>query len=384
MPRKSNGRMVLSKTSELTKIPHKILEEAYKSGIEKDEKSRSGTLMHVDQSTIYSKVNEAFEDKLEIMDTKQALRRYPWLEDYMWKLVDRNKDEFTKRVAEDFSGGYFIRILPNVEVIFPLQSCLMITKTNLEQRVHNIIIAEEGSKAYIITSCVQHTMAERSSHLGISEFFVRKRAKLNFTMIHTWSEQTLVRPRSAALIEDGGEFVSNYLCLRPVKDIQMYPAAFCNGEESKASFNSILFGHKNSTLDIGSKTVLNGRGSKTETISRAIARRGSKIFVRGMIEGNSSECRGHLQCRGLLMDSESQIHAIPELIAKKEGAELSHEAAVGKISEKEITYLMTRKLSEDEAVSMIIRGFMDTSIMGLPKGLNEEINQIIDLTAKAH
>jgi hypothetical protein len=73
--------MVLSKTSELTKIPHKILEEAYKSGIEKDEESRSGTLMHVDQSTIYSKVNEAFKDKLEIMDTKQALRRYHWLED---------------------------------------------------------------------------------------------------------------------------------------------------------------------------------------------------------------------------------------------------------------------------------------------------------------
>ncbi len=374
----------MNETSELTKIPHKILEEAYKAGIEKDEKSRSGTLMHVDQATVYSKVNETFKDKLEIMDTKEALRRHHWLEDYMWKLVDRNKDEFTKRVAEDFSGGYFIRILPNVEVVFPLQSCLMITKNDLEQRVHNIIIAEEGSKAYIITSCVQHTMAERSSHLGISEFFVRKRAKLNFTMIHTWSEQTLVRPRSAALIEDGGEFVSNYLCLRPVRDIQMYPAAFCNGQESKASFNSILFGHQNSTLDIGSKTVLNGRGSKTEMISRAIATKGSKIFVRGMIEGNGSECRGHLQCRGLLMDSESQIHAIPELIARKEGAELSHEAAVGKISEKEITYLMTRKLTEDEAVSMIIRGFMDTSIMGLPKGLNEEINQIIDLTAKAH
>lgn len=374
----------MNKASELTEIPHKILEEAYKAGIEKDEKSRSGTLMHIDQATVYSKVNEAFKDKLEIMDTKVALHRFPWLEDHMWKLVDKDKDEFTKRVAEDFSGGYFIRILPNVEIVFPLQSCLMITKDDLEQRVHNIIIAEEGSKAYLITSCVQHTMAERSSHLGISEFFIRKGARLNFTMIHTWSEQTLVRPRSAALIEDGGEFVSNYLCLRPVRDIQMYPVAFCNGEESKASFNSILFGHEKSTLDIGSKTVLNGRGSKTEMISRAIARKSSKIFVRGMIEGNSSECRGHLQCRGLLMDSESQIHAIPELIARKEGAELSHEAAIGKISEKEITYLMTRKLTEDEATSMIIRGFMDASIMGLPKGLNEEINQIIDLTAKAH
>lgn len=370
--------------SELMKVPHQILKEAYKAGIEREERNRSGTFMHIDQATVYSKVNEVFKDKLEMMDTKEALRKYAWLEDYSWKLIDRDKDEFTKKVADDFSGGYFMRILPNAEVVFPLQSCLMITKNHLEQRVHNIIVAEEGSKARIITSCVQHSTVESSTHIGISEFYVKKGARLNFTMIHNWGEKTLVRPRSAALVEDGGEFVSNYLCLKPVRNVQMYPVAFCNGEYSKASFNNILLGQSRSLLDVGSKAVLNGRYSRTEMISRAIARKGSKIFVRGIMDGNSSECKGHLECRGLLLDSESRIHAIPELIARKEGAELSHEAAVGKISEKEITYLMTRKLTEDEATSTIIRGFMDASIMGLPQGLTEEINRIIDLTAEAH
>lgn len=370
--------------SELTKIPHRILEEAYKAGIEKDERSRSGTLMHVDQATIYSKVNEAFRGKIEMMDTKEALEKYSWLSDYRWRLVDENKDEFTKKVAEEFSGGYFMRILPNAEVVFPLQSCLMITKNDLEQRIHNIIIAEEGSKAHIITSCVQHFEVEAASHLGISEFYVKRGAMLNFTMIHNWSEKTFVRPRSAALIEDGGNFVSNYLCLRPVGDVQMYPVAFCDGEGSRVSFNTILFGHKNSSLDIGSKGVLNGKESRAEMISRAIARKGSKIIVKGMIEGNNSECKGHLECRGLIMDDESLIQAIPELIARKEGAEITHEAAVGRISEKEIVYLMTRKLSRDQAVSMIIRGFMDVGIMGLPKVLNEEVNRIVNLTAEAH
>jgi len=374
----------LAKESELTKIPHQILEEAYKAGIEKSEEKRSGTLMHVDQTTLYSKVNESFMGKLELMDTKEALQRYSWLDNYRWKLVNRDKDKFTKKVAEDFSGGYFIRILPNAQVIFPLQSCLMITKTNLEQRVHNIIIAEKGSKAHIISSCIQHSGVEKASHLGISEFYVKKGAILNFTMIHNWSEQTLVRPRSAALIEDRGEFVSNYLCMKPVKDVQMYPVAYCNGKNSKVSFNSILYGHEKSLLDIGSKAILNGKGSRAEMISRAIARKGSNIIVRGMIEGNNPECRGHLECRGLIMDKESLIQSVPELIARKKGAEITHEAAVGKISEKEILYLMTRKLSEDQAISMIIRGFMDVGIMELPEALNEEVNLIVDFVAQAN
>ncbi len=368
---------------ELTGVPHKILEEAYRAGIDLSEENRSGTLLHVDQTTIYSKINEFFKGKIELMDTKEALQKYRWLHDYLWRLIDKEKDEFTKKVAEDFSGGYFMRILPKAEVTFPLQSCLMITKRDLEQRVHNIIVAEEGSKAHIITSCVQHFAVEKAAHLGISEIYVKKGAMLNFTMIHNWSEETLVRPRSAALIEDEGEFVSNYICLRPVKDVQMYPAAFCNGDNSKASFNSILYGHKDSSLDIGSRAVLNGKGSKAEMITRAIAREGAKIIARGIIEGNNPECRGHLECRGLIVDEESCIQSIPELIARKRGAEITHEAAVGKISEKEIIYLMTRKLSRDEAVSAIIRGFMDVGIMGLPESLNEEVGRIIDLVAEA-
>ena len=139
---------------ELTKIPHKILEEAQKAGIEPDVKNRSGVFFHMDQTTVQATVNQLFEGKIELMDIKAALKKYSWLNDYMWKLVDKDKDEYTKKVAEDYSGGYFMRVLPGAEVEFPLQSCLMITQKNLEQRVHNIIIAEEGSNAHIITSCL--------------------------------------------------------------------------------------------------------------------------------------------------------------------------------------------------------------------------------------
>lgn len=180
------------KKNKLTGVPREILEEASRAAIDPNEENRSGTLFHVDQATIYSKVNEFFKGKIELMDTKEALKKYPWLSDYMWKLIDKEKDEFTKKVAENFSGGYFLRILPKVEVTIPLQSCLMITKRDLEQRIHNIIIAEEGSKVHVITSCVQHSAVERASHIGVSEIYVKKGAMLNFTMVHNWSEETLV------------------------------------------------------------------------------------------------------------------------------------------------------------------------------------------------
>ena len=373
----------MSKKSNLTELPHQILEEAQKTGIEADDKERSGTFFHVDQDTIQAKVNEVFEGKIELMDVKTALKEHPQFEEYMWKLVDKNKDEFTRKVAAEYSGGYFIRILPGAEVTFPLQSCLMITKKNLEQKVHNLIIAEEGSNAHIITSCLQHSAVESASHLGISEIYVKKGATLNFTMIHQWSENTIVRPRSATEIGENASFVSNYVCMRPVRDMQMYPVAYCNGEDSRVSFNSILYGHKNSLLDIGSKAVLNGKGSKAEMVSRAISREGSKMIVRGLIEGNSSDCKGHLECRGLLMDDASVMQSIPELIARKKGVEITHEAAVGKVSEKEVAYLMTRKLSRDEATSLIIRGFMDVGILGLPDALSSEIKRIVDASTEA-
>jgi Fe-S cluster assembly scaffold protein SufB len=374
----------LSRKNELEKIPHAILEETYKAGMESDDKNRSATFYHIDQSTVYSRVNELYKGKIELMDTKAALQKYSWLKDYMWKLVDKDKDEFTRKVAEDWSGGYFMRILPGAEVTFPLQSCLLITQKNLEQRIHNIIIAEEGSNAHIITSCVQHSSVPKAAHLGISEFYVKKGATLNFTMIHQWSENTLVRPRSAAEISDKAKFVSNYVCMRPVRDIQMYPVAYCNGEDSTVSFNSILYAHGKSMLDIGSKAVLNGKGSKAEMISRSISREGSKMIIRGLIDGSSSDCKGHLECRGLLVDGDAILESIPELIARKKGVEITHEAAVGKISEKEITYLMTRKLSRDQAVSLIIRGFMDVGILGLPDALNAEIKRIVDASTEAN
>ena len=120
-----------------------------------------------------------------------------------------------------------------------------------------------------------------------------------------------------------------------------------------------------------------------EQIALAVAKENSKIIARGIIEGNHPESKGHLECRGLILDTTAYIHSIPEIIARKRGTVITHEAAIGKISDKEISYLMTRKLTHDQAVTMIIRGFMDAGFMNLPSPVNKEVNHIIDLVAKA-
>ena len=110
-----DGR-TMAKKNDLTQIPHQILEEAQKAGMEAEGKNRSATFMHLNQETVAAQVNELYEGKLELMDVKAALKKYSWLQDYMWKLVSKDKDEYTKKVAEDYSGGYFMRIFPGAEI----------------------------------------------------------------------------------------------------------------------------------------------------------------------------------------------------------------------------------------------------------------------------
>ena len=341
------------------------------------ENNRSASYFLNNNQLETSTVRDAFRDKIEMMDLKKAIEKYSWLKDYRWKAVPANKDEITQAVAENYDGGYFIRVLPNARVTLPLQSCMMISGSEYDQKVHNIIIVEENADVQIITGCVSHSVTGKAKHLGISEFFVKDNARLNFTMIHNWNSETVVRPRSAAKLGKNSHFISNYVMLNPVKDLKMYPVAYCDGENSRVSFNNLIYCANNSHIDTGSKIVLNGKNSRGEIISRNIAKDNSTTIARGFLEGNN-QSKGHLECKGLLMGSKAKIHAIPEILSNTELADLSHEAAVGKIAEKEITYLMSRGLTEEQAISMIIRGFMDVSIFGLPEALNNQIKKIMD------
>ena len=354
-------------------MPEEILKERLESvGIEMDPKKRSGSFLLLDQDV---KSVAKFMEGLEIMPIKRALEKYDWLEDYFWKAV-KVRDEFTKEVEEDFNG-YFIRALPNAKVEIPVEACLYLSRVK-KQKVHNIVIAEEGSEINIISGCTSHPKA-MGMHIGVSEFYVKKNAKLTFTMIHSWSEDIEVRPRSGVIVEENGTFISNYVLLTPAKLVQMYPTAYLK-KNATAVFSSIVVAFKNATIDMGNRAVLMEKGSSAEIISRTISK-GGRVIARGHIVAEAPEVKGHLECRGLILN-EGEILAVPELEAKCPNVDLSHEAAIGKIAEDEIFYLMSRGMTQDEATATIIRGFMEIDIKGIPPALKREIDKAIELAEK--
>ncbi|MCK5138758.1 MAG: SufD family Fe-S cluster assembly protein, partial [Thermodesulfovibrionia bacterium] len=251
----------------------------------------------------------------------------------------------------------------------------------LAQKVHNIIIAEEGSELNIITGCAVGQKVKNGLHIGISEFYVKKNARVSFTMIHNWAEDVAVRPRSATIVEENGVFLSNYICIKPVKTLQMYPTAYCTGENATVRYYTILLAIGGSHMDVGSRVFLKARGSKAEVVTRAITE-GGNIIARGHLIGEVPGIKAHLECRGLILSEQGSIHAIPELEGKVSDIDMSHEAAVGKIAAEEIQYLMARGLSSDEATAAIVRGFLDVNIKGLPENLEKEIKKAIKIEEK--
>ena len=361
--------------SDLSQLPPQTKEQMTQVGVVLDgSRQRSGTIIQMDHSVIYSL---AQQEGIEVMSTNQALAKYDWLSDYWWQAVAVDADKYTAHVELHQGDGYFIRALPGSKTIYPVQACLYLAKNKLAQNVHNIIIAEENSELHIITGCATSVREEPGLHLGVSEFYVKKGAKITFTMIHSWTPNIAVRPRSGIIVEEDGLFLSNYVIMKPVKSLQMYPVARCVGKNATVRFNSILVTPPGSTMDVGSKVFLNAEGARTEIISRVITT-GGNIIARGYIEGSAPEVKGHLECRGLILQGEGLIHAIPELKGNLAGIDLSHEAAVGKIAEEEVEYLMARGLTRTEATATIIRGFLRVDIEGLPSQLNVELQRAVE------
>jgi hypothetical protein len=342
------------------------------AGVDVSEKDRSGTFVHMNHSNVHCKT---CTPGVEILDISEALDKYDGLPEYYWQAVNPDKDKYTRAVADKLHGGYFIRTEKGAKVMDPVQSCLFIKGQQLGQNVHNIIVVEEDSELHIITGCAVSHDVKAALHLGVSEIYIKKNAKLSFTMIHNWGEEVDVRPRTVGYVEDGGVFLNNYILLKPVRSAQLYPTVYLNGKGAIGRFNSVLAAPPGSYVNSGSRVVLNGEDSRAEIIARTITT-GGTIINPGHIVGNAAPSKGHLECKGLIL-KDGLIHAIPELESSVAGAELSHEAAVGKVAQEEIEYLMARGLDEDEATATIVRGFLNVDIMGLPPELQQAIDDTV-------
>ncbi|RJX22488.1 MAG: SufD family Fe-S cluster assembly protein [Ammonifex sp.] len=353
---------------DLTTLPPVEKERLLHTGVDVKGHSRAGTFMQLDNSVVHCR---SVQEGVEVLNIQEALEKYAWVRDYLGGLIPLDEEWSGRRM-----NGYFVRVLPGVKTRYPVQASLYIGHEGLAQEVHNLVILEEEAALDIITGCATGAFVQRGLHIGITEAYVKKGAKLSFTMIHNWGEEVVVRPRGVTLVEAGGVFSSNFFCLSGVRSLLMYPTTRLAGEGAVGRYNTILVAPPGTEMDVGSRVQLSAPDTKAELIARTITT-GGDIINRGHIAGEVPGARGHLECRGLMLSERGRIYAIPELEALVANVELSHEAAVGKVAEEEIEYLMARGLSEEEATSTIVRGFLNVNIEGLPSILQEEIDRAI-------
>ncbi len=364
----------------LEELPQEMREKAEMVGIDVNEKGVGATYLQIDHSVAYTMLRARLKRKgIIVMSTAEALRRLPWVAKYYWKLIPVDTDKYTATVEIHMRHGYFIYVPPGVKVDMPVQACILARARKGLQPIHNIVIVGEGSELNLVTGCA--TTSEEGLHIGVSEFYVKKGGRLTFTMIHGWGAKYHARPRTAVLLEEGAIFASYYINLYPVRSLQAFPIVYA-GKNASCYLTNIILGRGESVIDIGGGVVLRGEKATGEVISRSIIKDRARVIMRGRLVGETERIRGHLECRGLLLSPEAYSRAIPELEALAEGAELTHEAAIGKISEDELNYLMSKGFSEEEAVSLIVRGFLEVGLERLPQAIREPLKIILDMVAR--
>ncbi|MEM3993271.1 MAG: SufD family Fe-S cluster assembly protein [Desulfurococcaceae archaeon] len=343
-----------------------------------------GKLMYVqsNERALYTAMARALSKYgVIVAPTREGLEKKPLAKELAWRLVNPASDKYTAS-AYLYGGevGYFIYVPPYTKVPMPVYTCLAITTNNTVQFAHNIVYVDEGAEVNLVTGCAIPHGIKDGVHVGISEFYVARNAKLTFTMIHAWAEGLHVRPRTAVRVEEGGEYVSYYVTYSPVASIQTYPTVYLK-KNAKAHLASIIASSKKGVYDIGARSILEEPGASTENISRVVAKDESSVYARAEIEAIESDTKGHIECLGLLLSPRAVVSSIPIITSRKQGAVLSHEAAIGLIAQKEIDYLMSKGFSEDEAKAVLIRGFMNIDAP-IPPSIKKQVDQILDIVTK--
>ena len=361
--------------------------EAYHTvGIRDDESYRGGTYFQYDRDAIYLHYSDLLKKHLPkgliVTDLTEAIKRYSWLRRYWFRACPLNLDKYTAFVGAHETAGAFVWSQEGAIVPYPIQACLFMGTSRMVQVPHNILIAKPNSSMHIITGCTVHPACANAAHVACTEIYVKRHAEVTWTMIHSWKSDFHIRPRMGAIVEKGGTLRINYILTSPVRSIQLYPTVILQGEGARVSFRNLLLGLGKSDADVGSSIVFDAEQTRGEIMTRAIVRDQAEVKMRGKLWGRKPNTKGHLECRALLLSDEAKALAYPTLQGEVKNTDLTHEAAIGKIAEEELLYLMARGLTQDKATSIITRGFLDAEISGLPEKLLAEIKSIVAMTAE--
>jgi len=364
--------------------------KAESAGQSIEEKGRTGSKLQEDNDTTYLGITEEarktvlsrYPEGLIVEDIEEAVQKHPWIEKLWSHILPINLDKYTAYNAGYSRGGVFVWVRRGVKVQLPLQACFFVETQRYAQLPRILMVAEPYSKLHLISGCVAQPTCAVGLHGSITEIYVGEGAEVTYSMIHNFREEFHVRPKIGAIVDQGATFMENFIVVGPCLSDQAYPTVILRGKGARAVIRSVILGVESSNIDVGSAIIFSEEGTRGELISRAVATGESKITMRGTLKGYATNVTGHLECRGLLLSPMARAWAYPQIRSTSPEASLTHEAAIGKIADEQLYYLMSRGLSEGEATSMIARGFLDIETPGFPPLLREEIDRVISMSLK--
>ena len=364
-------------------VPEDIKNTFDKLGIPDAEKrSLSGVGAQYDSEVVYHSIkDELIKQGVIYTDMESAVRDYPEIvKEHFMKCVPISDHKFVALHAAVWSGGSFVYVPKGVKVDIPLQSYFRLNSPESGQFEHTLIIVDEGASLHFIEGCSAPKYNKVNLHAGCVELYVKDNSYLRYSTIENWSKNMMNLNTKKALVGKNaqmdwvtGSFGS--------KVSMLYPMSILNGDNSKTEYTGITFAGGGQNLDTGFKVIHNGKNTSSVVNSKSISKDGGACTYRSLVRitENAENSKCSVSCESLMLDDISRSDTIPVNDVRTDNVEFSHEAKIGKISDKEIFYLMSRGISEEDAKAMIVRGFAYPISKELPVEYAVEMNNLINL-----
>ena len=364
-------------------VPEEIRNTFDRLGIpEAEAKYLSGVATQYDSEMVYHNMLEEVEEKGVIfLDTDSGLREHEELfKKYFGTIVPYTDNKFAALNTAVWSGGSFIYVPKGVKLEKPLQSYFRINADNMGQFERTLIIVDEGADVHYVEGCTAPIYKSDSLHAAVVEIIVHKNAKCRYSTVQNWSNNVLNLVTKRAKVYDHGimEWIDGNIGSRIT---MKYPACVLAGEGARGMTISIAVAGQGQNQDAGAKMIHLAPNTQSNIVSKSVARNGGEVNYRGIVHHgkNATGAKSHIECDTLILDELSRSDTLPVNVVENNQSIIEHEAAVSKISEDQLFYLMSRGLNEEEAAEMIILGFLEPFTRELPMEYAVELNQLMKL-----
>ncbi|MEA1903647.1 MAG: Fe-S cluster assembly protein SufB [Actinomycetota bacterium] len=368
-------------------VPESIKETYEKLGIpEAERKYLAGVTAQYDSETVYHRNREDLEKQgILFTDMDTALRDYEDIvKEHFGTIIPPGDNKFAALNSSVWSGGSFIYVPPGVHVEQPLQAYFRINSENMGQFERTLIIVDEGAYVHYVEGCSAPTYSTDSLHAAVVEIVIKEGGRCRYTTIQNWSDNVfnLVTKRAAAYRNATMEWVDGNIGSRLT---MKYPAVWLMEPGAHGEVLSIAYAGEGQHQDAGAKMVHVAPDTTSTIVSKSISNGGGRAGYRGLVrvEPGAENAKSFVRCDALILDENSRSDTYPYMEIEENDAEIGHEATVSKVGEDQLFYLMSRGLTEDQATSMVVAGFIEPIIKELPMEYAVEMNRLIELNMAA-